>query len=416
MSKVSFNSFVLDTVSKRFSFKKEPDNTMCRYPSQPRLTLQPQPAEIQQHGYAATMMAAATMAAESASASSSAESSPLAEEDLWGADDLLAGLTSAKVEYVDVSEPVAVDASTADAGMMPGTSVAASATYDWVSADDLSAKSSVSSSPSSAPNSVSSSMLSSNTSSVSSMDLTSMGTFGDPYATILNGGGFLNTPTRLATAFEWPLPSPLVTPSIEATTSIASIVQPLAAPAAPVAAAAPTASSAAPMAPAIVRNPAAPLVIEPRMTGSSKAGTSITVVLAPRISKLAPVPAATNKRPHHSIASSSSSDESLQTASSGAAAKKRGVASKSSSNDTWQPVMPVIDYVNMTPEEIQKAKRERNRLAAEKYRRKGRDLIEKLQIRCEELMNENESLKAAMSEMAEELRVARDFMARQQHQ
>jgi len=48
--------------------------------------------------------------------------------------------------------------------------------------------------------------------------------------------------------------------------------------------------------------------------------------------------------------------------------------------DCIKAKMPVIDYDNMTVEEIQVAKRERNRLAAEKYRRKGRDLVEKLQV------------------------------------
>lgn len=58
------------------------------------------------------------------------------------------------------------------------------------------------------------------------------------------------------------------------------------------------------------------------------------------------------------------------------------------------------------------SKRERNRLAAERYRRKGRELVESLTSKCSSLENENHELKFRSSKLEEEVSYLRDLITK----
>jgi len=63
--------------------------------------------------------------------------------------------------------------------------------------------------------------------------------------------------------------------------------------------------------------------------------------------------------------------------------------------------------------EISEEKRERNRLAAEKYRQKGRDLLNTLEEKCMQLSQENCGLKSRNNVLQEEVEYLRRLVSRQ---
>jgi len=144
---------------------------------------------------------------------------------------------------------------------------------------------------------------------------------------------------------------------------------------------------------------------EPLSTDApTPAATKRETYKAPRTATAAPVATRPSKRPHSAVDVPRVS-----------AHKKLCLSDlEDDMYETIKAKMPVIDYATMTPNEIQIAKRERNRLAAEKYRLKGRHLIEKLQTQNDKLMQENEELRAFVRTMSTEMQALRELVTRQQ--
>jgi len=191
----------------------------------------------------------------------------------------------------------------------------------------------------------------------------------------------LETPrSQLAQGFEWPLPSPfgaLLATFTPSQIDMAGILPP------------------------VSLKPEAE-VSQPSTTTESAPGTEVVKAFTlpkQNVPTLRPVPASKRSAP---------------AATSGQNAKRAKIEdedlfSAPASPSDHESICTIITP-DMTPEQIKVAKRERNRLAAEKYRRKGRELIEKLQVRCNHLSSENENLRVSMAQMAEDLRVTRELL------